>query len=307
MKNDATTGAAAPVTNKTAAKPTAAPAKPEQAEKAEATAKKMADKPSPASQKSAPAAPDQGAAGGAATTASKGSPTAPKAEPASGKAEPAKSAAVAAASTARKAETSKPSSPTKPVKPAGAKPAVAAAAVTAKPLADDKSEKADPRPSPKPAAQTLAQSAPAKPVPAKPVPLRPDAPAARESSAKPSAAPLSAMVEKSADVVRSVAAQAKQSSETMRQATTERAVAAGGGLAEINTKMLELVRAQTEAALDLWRAALSARSPAEALQAQMSAMQKAYQDTTRCWKDLFEASARAAGTAFKPGQGKDQR
>jgi len=106
---------------------------------------------------------------------------------------------------------------------------------------------------------------------------------------------------KTADATaRTAYAQVQKSSEALRQAMTGAAVP--GGLAEINGKLLDLVRTQTEATLEVWRSALYARSPAEAIQAQTNAMRKAYEDVTQRWKDLFETTSRVAGASFKPQQ-----
>ena len=71
------------------------------------------------------------------------------------------------------------------------------------------------------------------------------------------------------------------------------------GFAEINGKVLDLVRAQAEAALDVWRSTLTATSPAEAVQAQARAIRKAYEDTTQRWKDSFETTTRVAACGFQ--------
>ncbi len=105
-----------------------------------------------------------------------------------------------------------------------------------------------------------------------------------------------------AETTRTAYAQVHQSSETLRQAVTSNTTAVPSGLAEITSKVFDLVRAQAEAALDVWRSALTVRSPAEAMQAQMNAVQRAYQDTTRRWKDLFETANRVAGVGLKPQQ-----
>ena len=88
----------------------------------------------------------------------------------------------------------------------------------------------------------------------------------------------------------------------MRQKVADNTTAVTSGLAEINSKVFDIARAQVEAALDIWRSTLTPRSPAEAMQAQMNAVQRAYQDTTRRWKDLFETANRVAGVGLKPQQ-----
>jgi len=80
------------------------------------------------------------------------------------------------------------------------------------------------------------------------------------------------------------------------------AAAAAQGLAEINDKLLALMRAQLESAYEIWRATVSATSPAEAFQAQADGMRRAFETIAARWRDLAEASGRAAGGMTKPLQ-----
>jgi hypothetical protein len=137
---------------------------------------------------------------------------------------------------------------------------------------------------------------------------KPEAAPKPDVPSKPDANAPAAPAAKAADVAAAtVHAEAQRSSEALRQTMTGAALP--GGLAEINGKLFDLVRAQTEATLDIWRSALNARSPVEAIQAQTNAMRKAYETITQRWKDLFETTSRVAGSSSKtqPGGDKDAK
>jgi hypothetical protein len=287
MKNDSKAGASAPVNSKAEAKPAPATAKAGKSTKVETPAPtKAADKSVPVSQP-APTASRQGATG-----ASAAQPKAAPSAPAAIKREPAPAALAK----------------TEPAKTPAAKPEPAAAKTAPRSPASPAPKKAEAEkqslPTPQPSAN-VASEAPAKPEPARPTLADRDATTRRGSPSKPEAAaatPLAAVAGIGAETTRTAYAQVQQSSEALRQAMTGNTAAMTSGFAEINGKVLDLVRAQAEAALDVWRSTLTATSPAEAVQAQARAIRKAYEDTTQRWKDLFETTTRVAGAAFKPPQ-----
>jgi hypothetical protein len=90
--------------------------------------------------------------------------------------------------------------------------------------------------------------------------------------------------------------------ETMSRAMTETAASTARGLAEFNRKMLELFRAQSDAAFGVWRATLTAGSLAEAVRAQTSGLHRMYETSVVQWKDVAEAATRLVGEAAKPMQ-----
>jgi hypothetical protein len=90
--------------------------------------------------------------------------------------------------------------------------------------------------------------------------------------------------------------------ETMSRAMTETAASTARGLAEFNGKMLELFRAQSDAAFGVWRATLTAGSLAEAVRAQTSGLHRMYETSVVQWKDVAEAATRLVGEAAKPMQ-----
>jgi len=286
MKNDSKAGASAPVNSKAEAKPAPATAKAGKSTKVETPAPtKAAEKSVPVSQP-APTASRQGATGADAAQ-----PKAAPSAPAAIKREPAPAALAK----------------TEPAKTPAAKPEPAAAKTAPRSPASPAPKKAEAEkqslPTPQPSAN-VASEAPAKPEPARPTLADRDATTRRGSPSKPeaaAAAPL-AVAGIGAETTRTAYAQVQQSSEALRQAMTGNTAAMTSGFAEINGKVLDLVRAQAEAALDVWRSTLTATSPAEAVQAQARAIRKAYEDTTQRWKDLFETTTRVAGAAFKPPQ-----
>src|SRR3954462_10418935 len=280
MKNDSKAGASAPVNSKAEAKPAPATAKAGKTTKVETPAPtKAAEKSLPVSQP-APTPSRQGAtgAGAAQPKAAPSAPAAIKREPAPAalaKTEPAKTPAATAKTAPR------PPAPPAPKKAEAEEQAL---------------------PTPQPSAN-VASEAPAKPEPARPTLADRDATTRRGSPSKPeaaAAAPLAAVAGIGAETTRTAYAQVQQSSEALRQAMTGNTATMTSGFAEINGKVLDLVRAQAEAAFDVWRSTLTATSPAEAVQAQARAIRKVYEDTTQRWKDLFETTTRVAGAAFKP-------
>ena len=70
-----------------------------------------------------------------------------------------------------------------------------------------------------------------------------------------------------------------------------------GALVELNGKVLELWRAQGEAAVDLWRSTVSAGSLAEAVRVQTSGFRQSYETNLSRWKDIAETATRAMGQA----------
>lgn len=100
--------------------------------------------------------------------------------------------------------------------------------------------------------------------------------------------------------VRRIPAVAEESGETVRLAVTETAAATARGFVELNGKVLELLRAQSDAAFALWRATLMAGSPSEAVRAQTSGLHHLYETSAQQWKEVAETAARLMGEAAKP-------
>ena len=185
-------------------------------------------------------------------------------------------------------------------KPA-AKPALkavaSAPATAAKPAA---------KPEAKPAAKLEAKPAAARrPLPEAPASAFSFPPAfSPDSLPRPEtiAAPLATMMGIGADGARKSFEQAQVSGETMRQACIESANAASRGMLALNTQMLDLVRAQSDATMDLWRSAMAAPSFSEALKVQTSGARQAYETTAAHLKVIAETTTRVVGETTKPIQ-----
>lgn len=73
------------------------------------------------------------------------------------------------------------------------------------------------------------------------------------------------------------------------------------GWAELNGKMLDLMRSQTEANFAIWRSTLAAGSLSEAIRMQTTGVREAYEATAAQWRDIAETAARLMSGA-KPMQ-----
>jgi hypothetical protein len=115
-------------------------------------------------------------------------------------------------------------------------------------------------------------------------------------------APVSSLVNVGAEQARQAYARAQATSQNLRQAVTETATATSQGVLEVNGKVLDAMRAQSDAAFDLWRSTLTAGSVSEAIRAQTSGARQVYETTATQWKDVAEATNRWFTAAMKPMQ-----
>jgi hypothetical protein len=266
--------------------------------------------PGPGRSKPAPAAPDKAAAG-KADPRTVPAPTAPPGVSAG---------ALNALAGIRESATVEPKRAEKPAparaEPAKAQPAIAkqasksaAARLDAKPA----EAKALPSPPGKPVGHKPAPPAPApKPVEAmpvqapapKPVEARPVAPAPAPSPAILRAVgadePAPSAASAPNDRPTSSTGQASQvGSPDEAQPSSDPAPPAGmldaAGWAELNHKMLNLMRSQTEANFALWRSTLGAGSLSEAIRMQTTGVREAYEATAAQWRDIAETAARLMG------------
>ena len=95
-------------------------------------------------------------------------------------------------------------------------------------------------------------------------------------------------------------AQARETGENFRRAVADSTTATTEGLVELNGKLLELVRAQSEATLELWRSAMTAGSLSEAVRLQTSSFRHAYETTAAQWREIAETATRMMNEAAKP-------
>jgi hypothetical protein len=239
------------------------------------------------------------------------------------KAPAAKAKALAVASAAKVAAAAAPPSPRPVEKPAApvAQAKVEAPKVEAPKVAAQRSE---------PAKAPVPPAAPA-PVPAVAAPI-PRAPVAKAESAKPTeqpkpkidapvaakpvsaagvgavsapaisqaaAAPVAAVL-KSGDQANVVFAKAQENSEALRKAAAASANAVAHGFIEINNKVLDLLRAQSDATFALWRSTVEAGSLSDAIRVQSSGVRQAYETTASQWRDIAETTGRVVEEAVKP-------
>jgi len=115
-------------------------------------------------------------------------------------------------------------------------------------------------------------------------------------------APVASLMEAGAEQARQAYARAQATTEALRQAVTESATVTSRGALEINGKVIEALRAQSDAAFDLWRSALSAGSVSEAIRVQTSGTRHVYETTASQWKDIAETAGRWFSATVRPMQ-----
>lgn len=92
----------------------------------------------------------------------------------------------------------------------------------------------------------------------------------------------------------------RKSLEELQGGLAESAGIASKGVAEINGKVLDLVRAQTDAAFSLWRQLLGVNSLSQAVQLQTKGLREGYERTSSHLKDIAETTGRVAETSLAP-------
>jgi hypothetical protein len=115
-------------------------------------------------------------------------------------------------------------------------------------------------------------------------------------------APFSVALESGAEQARNAVGRARDTRESLQQAVAHSAAAAANGMLELNGKVIDLLRAQSDAAFELWRSTVTAGSLSEAVRVQTSGIRQAYEATTTHAKDVAEAATRAIGDTVKPLQ-----
>jgi hypothetical protein len=226
---------------------------------------------------------------------------------------PAKAAHKPAPKALAKAAAKAPARTAPPPKPAA--PVAAAAPLAAKP--------APAAPVTKPVlVSSTAPAAPVAPAPAAPVvPPAPAAPAPKAEaqrfgmrvevglpggglvpSPQAAVAPLATALGTGAEQARVAYAGARDAGETLRQAVAASATATTRGMVELNGKVLDLMRSQTDAAFALWRTTLTAGSLSEAVRVQSAGVRQAYETGAEHWKDIAETTGRLMAEAARPLQ-----
>jgi hypothetical protein len=154
------------------------------------------------------------------------------------------------------------------------------------------------------APKTVEKLATATPAPT-PASVEPVAKLATQAAAlafNPAAAvaPFATAFEAGADQARASYSRARENGESLRQAVTDSTTATTRAFVELNGKVIDLVRAQSDATLDLWRSTLSAGTFSEAIRVQTHGLREVYETTSAQWKDIAETAGRLAAEAAKP-------
>ena len=100
---------------------------------------------------------------------------------------------------------------------------------------------------------------------------------------------------------------AKKQSDAFRQAVGEAVTASAKGALEVNGKIIDALNVQSNAALDLWRSAISPTPLPEVLKAQSLATRQAYEASSAQWKDVAESTALWVTKSLEPLQSAFQR
>jgi hypothetical protein len=130
---------------------------------------------------------------------------------------------------------------------------------------------------------------PKRPEPASPAPVK-------------FAAPVAFLFEGGIDKARQAYATAQATREQWSDKFATSASAASMGLIEINGKVFELMRWQTDATFNLWKTLLGVTSMADAVELQTRELRKNYEATTAQMKDIAETATRIATDTMKPVQ-----
>src|SRR5215208_3119649 len=113
-------------------------------------------------------------------------------------------------------------------------------------------------------------------------------------------APFATAFEAGADQARASYSRVRENGESLRRAVTDSTTATTRAFVELNGKVIDLVRAQSDATLDLWRSTLSAGTFSEAIRVQTHGLREVYETTSAQWKDIAETAGRLAAEAAKP-------
>jgi hypothetical protein len=114
--------------------------------------------------------------------------------------------------------------------------------------------------------------------------------------------PATRLMEAGAEQARQVYARAQASNESLRQAMTETASTTTRAAFEVQEKVLDAIRAQSDATFDLWRSTLTAGSLSEAVRVQTSGVREVYETATSHWQDVAATTTRWFGATLRPFQ-----
>jgi hypothetical protein len=98
-------------------------------------------------------------------------------------------------------------------------------------------------------------------------------------------------------------AQASQArGEVLRKAVSETVAVSARGALEVNEKIIEALQAQSDAAFEIWRTALSAPRLADAIRVQASGTRQAYEAASAQWTDIAKTTAQWFNKSLEPLQ-----
>lgn len=97
-------------------------------------------------------------------------------------------------------------------------------------------------------------------------------------------------------------ARVRSTGEGLRQVMTETARATTMGALDVNDKVLEALRAQSDTALETWQSALKAGTLSEAINVQSAGTRQMYEVATARWGEVADSARRWVGACVKPMQ-----
>jgi hypothetical protein len=90
--------------------------------------------------------------------------------------------------------------------------------------------------------------------------------------------------------------------DVLRQAVSETVAVTARGALEVNEKILEALQAQSNAALEIWRTALSAPRLSDVIRVQASGTRQAYEAASAQWTDIATTTAQWLNKSLEPLQ-----
>ncbi len=91
-------------------------------------------------------------------------------------------------------------------------------------------------------------------------------------------------------------------SEVLRKAVSEAVSVSARGALEVNDKIIEALQAQSDAAFEVWRTAISAPHLSDAIRAQTSGTRQAYEAASAHWTDIATTTAQWFNKSLEPFQ-----
>ena len=115
-------------------------------------------------------------------------------------------------------------------------------------------------------------------------------------------APAARMLEAGTERAREAYARAQDTTNQLRRALAETTTASTRGALEVNGKVIDALRAQSDATIEAWRSTLTAGSFSEAVRAQTSGARQVYEAAATHWRDVAETTTRWIGETVRPIQ-----